>query len=210
MWEVLVMAVVGYLFGSIPFGWLAGRYLLNIDVRDVGSGKTGFTNTMRALGFRRSILVLIADILKGCVPVVLARLLVDGEAAQVAAGIGAVAGHNWPVWLGFRGGSGVATGVGAALAMDPFVVLSAAIVFVACLAVFRIMSVASLAGTVALTVAFIVFAALGLTPASYVVYGLAVTAMIWWRHRANIKRLLEGTEPRIGQRTGPVEERAAT
>jgi acyl phosphate:glycerol-3-phosphate acyltransferase len=193
MWEVLVMAVVGYLFGSIPFGWLAGRYLLNIDVRDVGSGKTGFTNTMRALGFRRSILVLIADILKGCVPVVLA-----------------VAGHNWPVWLGFRGGSGVATGVGAALAMDPFVVLSAAIVFVACLAVFRIMSVASLAGTVALTVAFIVFAALGLTPASYVVYGLAVTAMIWWRHRANIKRLLEGTEPRIGQRTGPVEERAAT
>jgi glycerol-3-phosphate acyltransferase PlsY len=208
--EVAAMAILGYLAGSIPFGWLAGRYTQGIDVRDFGSGKTGFTNTMRSLGFKRSLAVLAGDILKGALPVVLARLWVDGEAAQVAAGIGAVVGHIWPVWLGFRGGAGVATGVGAALAMDPFAVLSAAIVFLLALAVTRIMSVASLAGSVALSVAFLVLAAAGFTPAAYVVYSVVATALIWWRHRANIQRLISGSEPKLGQRATPAVTESPT
>lgn len=201
MTGIILMAVLGYLAGSIPFGWLVGRYTMRIDVRDYGSGKTGFTNTMRSLGLKRSLGVLVGDILKGALPVVLARILVDGEAAQVAAGIGAVAGHVWPVWLGFRGGAGVATGVGAALAMNPFVVLAAAVVFLAVLLALRIMSVASLSGTIALVVAFSFFALADLSPAAYIVYALVAGALIWWRHRSNIQRLLTSTEPRVGQRT---------
>jgi glycerol-3-phosphate acyltransferase PlsY len=211
VWEVVAMAIVGYLCGSIPFGWLMGRYTMRIDVRDYGSGKTGFTNTMRSLGLKRSLVVLVGDILKGALPVVLARVLVDGEAAQVAAGVGAVVGHIWPVWLGFRGGAGVATGVGAALAMNPFVVLAAAIVFVLCVALIRIMSVASLAGTLALVFAFGLFTLLDLSPAAYIIFAVLAGALIWWRHRANIQRLLAGTEPRIGQRLRtPPTEAAAT
>ncbi|HET9201378.1 MAG TPA: glycerol-3-phosphate 1-O-acyltransferase PlsY [Dehalococcoidia bacterium] len=210
MWEVAAMAVVGYLCGSIPFGWLMGRYTMRIDVRDFGSGKTGFTNTMRSLGLKRSLVVLVGDILKGAFPVVLARVLVDGEAAQVAAGVGAVVGHIWPVWLGFRGGAGVATGVGAALAMNPFVVLAAAIVFVLCVALVRIMSVASLAGTVALAVAFALFTLADLSPWVYVIFAVVAGGLIWWRHRSNIQRLLAGTEPRIGQRVGPPTGEATT
>ncbi|HEX5938752.1 MAG TPA: glycerol-3-phosphate 1-O-acyltransferase PlsY [Dehalococcoidia bacterium] len=209
MWEVAAMAAVGYLCGSIPFGWLMGRFTMRIDVRDYGSGKTGFTNTMRSLGLKRSVAVLIGDILKGALPVVLARALVDGEAAQVAAGIGAVVGHIWPVWLGFRGGAGVATGVGAALAMNPFVVLAAALVFVLCVAVVRIMSVASLAGTLALVAAFAIFSLADLSPAAYIVFAIVAGALIWWRHRSNIQRLLSGTEPRLGQRARPTTEEAA-
>lgn len=210
MWEVAAMAVVGYLCGSIPFGWLMGRYTMRIDVRDFGSGKTGFTNTMRSLGLKRSLVVLVGDILKGAFPVVLSRVLVDGEAAQVAAGVGAVVGHIWPVWLGFRGGAGVATGVGAALAMNPFVVLAAAIVFVLCVALVRIMSVASLAGTVALAVAFALFTLADLSPWVYVIFAVVAGGLIWWRHRSNIQRLLAGTEPRIGQRVGPPTGEATT
>lgn len=209
MWEVAAMAVVGYLSGSIPFGWLMGRFTMRIDVRDYGSGKTGFTNTMRSLGLKRSLAVLIGDILKGALPVVLARVLIDGEAAQVAAGVGAVVGHVWPVWLGFRGGAGVATGVGAALAMNPFVVLAAAIVFVLCVAVVRIMSVASLAGTLALAVGFVIFTLADLSPAAYIVFAILAGALIWWRHRSNIQRLLTGAEPRIGQRSGAASEEPA-
>lgn len=209
MWEVAAMAAVGYLCGSIPFGWLMGRFTMRIDVRDYGSGKTGFTNTMRSLGLKRSVAVLIGDILKGALPVVLARALVDGEAAQVAAGIGAVVGHIWPVWLGFRGGAGVATGVGAAVAMNPFVVLAAALVFVLCVAVVRIMSVASLAGTLALVAAFAIFSLADLSPAAYIVFAIVAGALIWWRHRSNIQRLLSGTEPRLGQRARPTTEEAA-
>lgn len=209
MWEVAAMAAVGYLCGSIPFGWLMGRFTMRIDVRDYGSGKTGFTNTMRSLGLKRSVAVLIGDILKGALPVVLARALVDGEAAQVAAGIGAVVGHIWPVWLGFRGGAGVATGVGAALAMNPFVVLAAALVFVLCVAVVRIMSVASLAGTLALVAAFAIFFFADLSPAAYIVFAVVAGALIWWRHRSNIQRLLSGTEPRLGQQARATTEEAA-
>jgi glycerol-3-phosphate acyltransferase PlsY len=202
------MAFVGYLIGSIPFGWLMGRYTMRIDVRDYGSGKTGFTNTMRSLGLKRSLVVLVGDILKGAFPVVLARVLVDGEAAQVAAGVGAVVGHIWPVWLGFRGGAGVATGVGAALAMNPFVVLAAAIVFVLCVVLVRIMSVASLTGTVALAAAFVIFTLADLSPAAYIIFAVVAGILIWWRHRSNIQRLLSGNEPRIGQRTQPPTEEA--
>ncbi|MPZ23554.1 MAG: glycerol-3-phosphate 1-O-acyltransferase PlsY [Dehalococcoidia bacterium] len=210
MLAVVTMAAVGYLSGSIPVGWLAGRLSRRIDIRDYGSGKTGFTNTMRSLGLKWSLGVLVCDILKGAAPVVLARAAVDGEAAQVAAGIAAVAGHNWPVWLGFRGGAGVATGVGAALAMNPFVVLSAALVFIVCLYLLRYMSVASLSGAVAMAIAFAIFSVLGLSPWTYVIYALAAGALIWWRHRANIGRLLAGTEPKFGQkRASPVKRSTA-
>ncbi|MEX2236459.1 MAG: glycerol-3-phosphate 1-O-acyltransferase PlsY [Dehalococcoidia bacterium] len=196
-----IAAILGYLCGSIPFGWLMGRYTQHIDIRDYGSGKTGFTNTMRSLGLKRSLVVLAGDILKGAVPVVVARLAFeDEEAVHVAAGVGAVVGHVWPVWLRFRGGAGVATGVGAAIALSPLAVLAAAAVFLAVVASLRIMSVASLAGTAALAAAFVLFAALDLSAWAYIAYGLIAGALIWWRHRSNIQRLLAGTEPRLGQR----------
>lgn len=186
-----------YLVGAIPFGLLFGKALGGIDVRAVGSGNIGATNVLRAAGKKAAILTLIADCLKGLLPVVLAATLFSGELISVLSGVAAILGHNFPVYLGFKGGKGVATSFGVVLAIAPGTGLACLIVWAAAALIWKFSSLSAL----------IAFTLYPLT--TFAVHGdskpqgflsLFVFGMIYFRHRENIKRLIEGTEPKIGQK----------
>ena len=197
-WAFIVVAVIGYLLGSIPAGLIAGRITRGIDVRDYGSGKTGVTNVLRILGLRISFLVAVTDIAKGAAPVVIARVLVDDAYGQTVAGLAAVAGHDWPLYAGFRGGRGVATSFGALLAMSPLVTLALVPVGICIAVATRYMSVMSVGGSILTGLTFLGLAVLGLQPWPYAAYALAAAGLVVVLHRENIQRLLAGREPKIG------------
>lgn len=202
------LILVAYLFGSLPTGYLAGRLLGGFDIRERGSGSTGTTNVLRNLGKGPAIVVLLIDVLKGVAAVVMARSLfslltadvlgADAflEAVVALAALAAVLGHSAPVWLGFRGGKSVATGLGTLAAMAWPVALGAFLGFVLTLAVSRIVSLSSI---VAATLALALPMVLGF-PVAYQLFGLAGGIYVIWRHRSNVSRLLDGTEPKIGQK----------
>jgi glycerol-3-phosphate acyltransferase PlsY len=208
IWAIVLAAVIGYVIGSVPVGLIVGRVTRGIDVRDYGSGVTGATNVIRTSGVKAGIVVIIGDIAKGVAPVYIglafgriADVDVHDDRAWIAAAgaTAAVVGHIWPVFAGFRGGRAVATGFGAALAMNPLA--SAALIPVAALVVggTRIMSLMSISMAPLLAVAFIVLAIAGVSPPAYAAYASIAAALIVYKHRPNIERLLAGTEPRIGR-----------
>jgi glycerol-3-phosphate acyltransferase PlsY len=188
--EALVV-IAAYLLGSIPFAFLAGRSR-GIDLRTVGSGNLGAANVFRTLGREMGIAVMAADILKGVVAVVLARLLTDDPWPAVAAAA-AMAGHVFPVWLRFKGGKGVAVAGGAVIALMPLAALILFGIWIAVVAITRYTSLASMIGCVA---AAPVAWALGY-PASTIVFAAAGAALVLFLHRGNVRRLLRGEENRI-------------
>lgn len=198
-WEFAVCAAIGYLLGSIPTGLLIGRLARGIDVREYGSGNTGFTNVLRTAGLRWGVVALFGDLAKGVIPVVAARLLSDEPYVQTVAGLAAVAGHDWPVFAGFRGGRGVATSFAAALAMNPIATAALVPVAVGVVAITRIMSVMSVGMAPVVAVLFVVLAATGIHSWAYAVYAIVAAALIVVLHRENLKRLLAGTEPKLGR-----------
>lgn len=206
-WAIVISGTLGYAIGSLQFGVIVGRLTRGVDIREYGSGATGTTNVIRTSGAKAGALVMVLDIAKGVVPVYagiglgrLAGIDHDERAWAAAAGaFGAVLGHVWPAWFGFRGGKAVATGFGAALAMNPLA--SVALIPVAGLIVasVRIMSVMSITMPPVLAVVFVVLAVLGVSPPAYAAYAVPTAALIVFKHRSNIRRLLAGTEPRIGK-----------
>ncbi len=207
-WAAILAAGIGYLLGSVPIGLIAGRVTRGIDVRDYGSGVTGATNVIRTSGLKAGLVVIIGDIGKGIAPVyiglALARLAdvetQDDRAWIAAAGaFAAVCGHIWPVFAGFRGGRAVASGFGAALAMNPLAALAMIPVAAALVGTTRIMSLMSITMAPLLACFYILLAALDISPPAYAAYATAASALIVWKHRPNIERLLAGTEPRIGR-----------
>ena len=186
-----IAIAVAYLLGSIPFGYVAGR-LRGIDIRTVGSRNVGATNVFRTLGKPTGIAVMALDILKGVAAAVIARVISDDPWPLVAAGA-AVAGHVYPVWLGFRGGKGVAVGAGVAIGLVPWVALALVPVWVLIVAITRYVSLASLVAAVAFTPAVWL---LGYSNATVAFAALVALAVIW-RHRTNIVRLLRGEELRL-------------
>jgi glycerol-3-phosphate acyltransferase PlsY len=189
--------LLGYVFGSIPFGLLLTRAAGLGDIRQIGSGNIGATNVLRTGNRTLAAATLLLDAAKGAAAVLLARWLAGHDAA-LWAGLGAVIGHMAPVWLSFRGGKGGATGYGVLLAVAWPVALAAAAVWLATLIVLRISSVATL-----LAVALAPVFAWVLADHGVVALTLAAGVLIFARHHANIRRLLAGTEPRIGaHRTG--------
>jgi glycerol-3-phosphate acyltransferase PlsY len=203
--EFAAVIAVSYLVGSIPFGYIAGRVLKGIDVRDFGSGATGATNVMRTLGRGPFALVLAADALKGYGPVLVTWFLFESHDLQVASGLAAVLGHDFPLYIGFRGGRGVATsfGVFAALALPVWVILLAAGLFI--ILTFRYMSLMSIVtvplGALALLVLAVVEGGDHYTY-SKAVFGAFATALVLLRHGGNIRRLVQGTEPKLGDGGG--------
>jgi glycerol-3-phosphate acyltransferase PlsY len=203
--EFAAVIAVSYLVGSIPFGYIAGRVLKGIDVRDFGSGATGATNVMRTLGRGPFALVLAADALKGYGPVLVTWFLFESHDLQVASGLAAVLGHDFPLYIGFRGGRGVATsfGVFAALALPVWVILLAAGLFI--ILTFRYMSLMSIVtvplGALALLVLAVVEGGDHYTY-SKAVFGAFATALVLLRHGGNIRRLVQGTEPKVGEGGG--------
>lgn len=193
--EELLAVTLGYLAGSVPFAFLLARRG-GIDLRRVGSGNVGATNVLRASGTRPAILAMCLDAAKGAVAVLVAERLTAGPATPVAAGLAAIIGHIYPVWLRFQGGKGVATAAGVFAVLAPAALGIAAAVFVLGVWVTRYISVGSIASAITLAVA----AAASDVPRA-VASGAAVAALIIiHRHRGNLARLMAGTERRVGQR----------
>ena len=193
-----LLALVGaaYLIGSIPFSFLVARLFGVKDVRRVGSGNVGATNVLRSAGKAAGILAFLLDAGKGALAAYLAGLLEPHDSiGPPLAALAAVVGHMYPVWLRFQGGKGVATGAGAFVPLAPAVVLTACLVFAVVAAATRYVSLGSVAAATALgTVPF----ALGSPPA--VAWAAAtVAALVLWKHRGNLRRLLDGTENRLGR-----------
>ena len=188
---------VAYLIGSIPVGFLVARVAGGIDIRGKGSGNIGATNVLRTLGPVPAALTLLGDIGKGYLAVRAAEAMGPEPAWGAAGALLAIAGNCWPVFLRFRGGKGVATGLGAFLALTPRAILPAALVWIALVAAFRYVSLASILGCVALAVGAWAF---GYAP-MYTVAAIGSGAVIVWRHRENVARLIAGSERRLGERT---------
>lgn len=190
----LIIAFAGsYLLGSIPFGLVLTRLAGLGDIRSIGSGNIGATNVLRTGNKPLALAVLLLDSGKGAAAVLLAMWLL-GPVAMPAAALGAVIGHLFPVWLGFKGGKGVATTLGTLLALAWPVGLIACAIWLGIALIFRISSAAALAA-----VAVAPIAALLLRGSSLAALVLVVAALVWFKHAENIRRLLAGTEPRLGQ-----------
>lgn len=199
-WQYIVAGVAGYLLGAVPTGYLMGRLLRGIDVRDYGSRRTGGTNVLRTMGLRVAAFVMVADIAKGAVAVLIARAISDEPYVQTVAGSAAVVGHVWPVYVGFRGGRGVSAAFGALLAMNPLAALALVPVALAVVGVSRYMSLMSVGMAAVAAALFLGLAVAGVHPYAYGVYTLIVAALIIVLHYDNIQRLLSGTERKIGQK----------
>jgi acyl phosphate:glycerol-3-phosphate acyltransferase len=191
--------VIGYLLGSFPTGLLIGRVAGIGDVRGYGSGKTGFTNSLRTMGIRWAILVLLIDAAKGAAPVLIGKLIFDEPWAAALGGVAAVIGHTWPVFAGFRGGRGVATALGAFIAVSPLAALAVLVIGLVVLAIFRYVSAMSIVGTFAGFIAIVVLVVADRAAQPYLLFGLITMLAIELNHLGNIKRLLAGTEPKIGK-----------
>ena len=188
----------GYLLGSVSPGLLIGR-LHGVDVREFGSGKTGVTNVLRSVGRLAAAVVFFADVGKGTIAVLIGSRLFDEPWAAALGGVAVVVGHNWPVFTGFRGGRGVATAFGAFLAIDPVSALLVLIGGGVALVATRYMSLVSVTGVLVGAIVFITRVNSDAIAAEYVAFVLPVATMIEINHVGNIRRLLAGTEPKLGQ-----------
>ena len=202
----LLFVIPGYVIGSISSGYLVGKIYRNVDLRRVGSGSTGATNTLRTLGPGAALLVALLDILKGAGSVLVARAIYGGPpdlemVAQGAAAVGAVAGHCWPLLLEGRGGRGVAVGFGAIMVIATQAWVVSVIGFALGLILTRIVSVASLSAVVGALVGYAALTAAGVITFHWgaVAFLILAASIIVYRHRANIDRLLRGAEPQIGR-----------
>jgi len=200
------LILLAYLLGSIPTGYLAGKYLQGIDIREHGSGSTGATNVLRTLGKKAGISVLIIDMLKGMLGIALVKALylnsanplpADWQAWLIlATGLAAVIGHSKSIFLNFDGGKSVATSLGVLLIMSPWVALATLGSFLLVLAISRIVSLSSITGAIAVIILMLVLR----QPLPYILFASVAGLYVIIRHRGNIERLLLGTEPRLGQK----------
>ena len=207
------VVLIGYLIGSIPFGLLIGRRSAKIDIRHVGSGKTGTTNVLRAAGKKAAVLVLILDLSKGALAVLFARLIFGGDyvvignqswwlttGGQVLAALAAIAGHSWPIFVKFKGGRGVATFFGGLIALCPPAALFGIEVLILGAGLTRYMSLGSIAGAVGTYAILVPLTIMYGFPIEYLAYALIGTIFIIIKHRDNIIRLLSGKERKLGEK----------
>ena len=189
--EFVIALLGGYVLGSIPFGIVITRAMGLGDLRQIGSGNIGATNVLRTGNKPAALATLILDSGKGAAAVILARLALGPDMAAIA-GLGAFLGHLYPVWLGFRGGKGVATYLGILLAIGFWAGLATCLTWLATALIFRISSLSALVASLSAAFWLWLFGHPGAILAA-----LIMAALIWWRHRGNIARLRAGTEPRI-------------
>ncbi len=189
--------ILSYLIGAVPFGLFFGKMFSNVDVRSVGSGNIGATNVLRAAGKKAAVLTLLADCLKGVLPVLAVKFIVQDDTITSLSGAAAVLGHNYPVYLAFKGGKGVATSFGVALAVAPWIGLACMITWLIVALIWRYSSLSALIAF-ALFPVFTIIVYRGSRPLGLL--SLFVFGMIYYRHRENIKRLIAGNEPKIGQK----------
>jgi acyl phosphate:glycerol-3-phosphate acyltransferase len=197
----IVAAVVGYLIGAIPTGLIVGRVYKNIDVTRVGSQRTGATNVLRTLGPGAAAIVFLGDAFKGVLAVLITNALANGDAlAASLAALGAIVGHSYSVFIGFRGGRGVTTGLGALAVLAPEAALIAVALGAVLILLTRYVSLGSIVGAASGGIALCLLSLIGHEPRPYLLYGSVAAAFIIVSHRDNIARIVSGTERRLGER----------
>ncbi|MCT8138879.1 glycerol-3-phosphate 1-O-acyltransferase PlsY [Anaerobacillus sp. CMMVII] len=197
---IFVSVLVGYLLGSISFSYIFGKRLKKVDIRQHGSGNAGATNTLRVLGVGPAIAVLLLDAIKGILAVLLGFYLVGEGIAPALAGLAAIVGHNWPVFLRFKGGKGVATTIGVLATLVFWPALIAGVLAIISIAITRFVSLGSLLFLLLTTLITSMFRDYFIYPIEYVYLLIIVTILSIWRHRANIVRLSKGNESKIGKK----------
>ena len=195
----LLILFLGYLFGSFPSGYLAGRIAKGIDIRSLGSGSTGATNVLRHIGKRAAITVFLLDLFKGVLSILLAKYFLLNDSWQVAIGLSTLIGHIWPIWLNWKGGKAVATGLGIFLGLSWQVGLATLGIFIIMITLFRIVSLASVSAALALPLIMFLSFSTSNFSLPFLIVSLFAMILVIWRHRENIVRLIRGKEPRIGQ-----------
>lgn len=186
-----IVVILSYLLGSVPVGYLLVKVLQGKDIRDYGSGNIGATNVVRVVGKRVGIVTLLLDILKGLITVTVIPLIAGNVViVKLLCAFAVVAGHNWPVFLKFRGGKGVATTAGVLIGLVPKVFVSAVCVWGIVFTIWKYVSLASIAAAISLPLFMFIYQ----QPGSYQIMGLVVAIIGIWRHRSNINRLCAGKE----------------
>ncbi len=195
--ENIIILCLSYLLGSFPSGYIAGKLVANLDLREVGSGSTGATNVLRHVGKWPALSVFLIDISKGICAVLIAKSVGLNDIFEVCCGLLAVFGHIWPIWLNWKGGKAVATGLGIFLGFSWPAALISLGVFIIVLLISRMVSLSSLIASMSLP--FLMFYGVGNGSFSlaYFIVSLITMAAVIWRHRSNIRRILLGKEPKI-------------
>ena len=210
IFSTILAAILSYLIGSVPFAYITGRILKGIDIRNYGSGNVGASNVLRVLGKGPGISVLLLDIGKGLLIILVVPLIfykadfpIKMEIFKVICALCAVAGHNWTVFLNFRGGKGVAITIGIFFALAPIAALFAMCLFLIVASISRYISLSSMVSSVSLPI----FMALFRSPIEYLFLGILLALLIIFMHGSNIGRLLKGTERKIGEKLVIPEEK---
>ena len=204
--QYVVVVLLAYLTGSLSWGYMLLRWRLGTDVRQYGSGRTGMANVLRTGGGKMAAVVFALDVGKGVLAVIMAKEATGASGAEVAAALAALVGHNWPVFLGFRGGRGILTALGGLSMMAPVPAVVATVIWVATAFGSRYISLGSIIGVMAGAVSLIALVMLaGWYSQTYMIFAGIAAVMIIWQHRDNIRRLMDGNERRIGAPATPVE-----
>ena len=190
--------LVSYLLGSFPSGFLLAKNLKGIDLRYAGSGSTGATNVLRNVGKWPALIVFIIDVLKGFIAVKIAYLMLSDNIFQVIAGLFAITGHIWPIWLKGKGGKAVATGLGMFIALSWKVGLASFGTFLIAISLTKIVSLSSITAAFFLPIYMLKY--IGTFNHPFTIFSLIVAVIVIWKHRSNINRLLKGEEPKINKK----------
>jgi len=196
--KIALIIISCYLLGSIPFGYIVGKLFKKVDIRELGSGNIGTTNAFRILGPPLASLVLIGDIGKGIFSIYLVQYLnIDNLLIITIAGLAVICGHDWSIFLGFKGGKGIATTFGVVFALNPIISILAVIVWVVVLIITRYASLSSILAVISIMIFTILFK----QPYEYIVLGALIIILSIFKHKENIERLKSGKERKIGEKT---------
>ncbi len=198
--ELFLSIIFGYFLGAISFSYIIAKKIKKVDIRQHGSGNAGATNTLRVLGVGPAIAVLLLDVAKGIIPVLVALYFVGPGYAPVLAGLAAIIGHNWPIYYGFRGGKGVATTIGVLATLVFYPALIAGVIAILAIAIFRYVSLGSLLFVLLTFVFTYLFLDNYQYPDAYFYLTCLVAILSFFRHQANVVRIIQGTESKIGKK----------
>lgn len=193
--KLVLVSVIAYFLGNFATSYLVSKVAAKIDIREYGSGNAGSTNVLRVLGAKAAAVAFIGDVLKGVAAVLVGRYIA-GNYGEVFAAVFVVIGHNWPIVLKGKGGKGIATTIGIAIPIDPIIVAVIFITGVAVIILTRYVSLASISGVTMFPIAMIITQ----KPIEYIIMSFILAIMALYRHKSNIKKLLNGTESKIGQK----------
>ena len=187
--RIIVISIIAYFLGNVSASYLIAKHTKGIDIRKYGSGNAGATNVMRTLGTKAAIIAFLGDAMKGAIAVILGYIA-GGENGQIAAGIFVVIGHNWPLLLGFKGGKGIATTIGVMTAINPFIVGIIVPIGIIIIIITKYVSLASMLGMVIFPISMLITK----QPTKLIMFSFLLSAMALYRHKSNIRKLIQGTE----------------